>query len=659
MRGQMRMNQNIRLRALGLMCAASLAFTTAMMPSAVLADNHPQPPSYELVTDERGEQRIEVRGRGSVITMADLDAAATTLGVANGIVDQGDGVWEMNVSVRIRTGVTLNMVAPAVTWLRLRSESRTATSGSFVVLDTYSGRLFFDGIKVSSWDSGEDDYDKNYADGRAYLLAKFDASMDFRNTQVWYLGYAEGESYGISWRDINTEDTPPGTYNQRVTGRIFRSEFAYNYFGGYTYQASGMTVRESVFRNNVSYGFDPHDFTVNLVIEDNQFHSNGNHGLVLSRGVSNAIVRRNKSFGNRYTVDNQDRGAQGFMLDPGSPTSTEPQVPSSNNIFEFNEAWDNDGFGFRVLKSDNNVIRRNKFWNNEKGITIEGQSVGNVVEDNDIYQNQRYGIVIEDDSDRTYVALNTVTGNGDHGIFVRASRNEILTNTVSGNVGSGIMVAPARDDWGEVLRATTNEIRGNTVVSNTLHGIDMRAARTTEVMNNVVANNQGDGVYMSSYVFQGSQNTLVTGNTIFRNGGYGIKANGDDTLRNEWNNNSIFENADGGIRLSNMANGGLRPPTITLQTSTTVSGVTVPFAVVEIYSDNEGQGRFPEGKVIANADGTFTFAKGTVWTAPNLNVVATLPTGDGRASSSEFRNISRTRIILRRVVLPAVINRRR
>ena len=48
----------------------------------------------------------------------------------------------------------------------------------FVYIRTYNGEINIDGIKIFSWDEDTKDYDRDPENGRAYLLAKYDAVMN-------------------------------------------------------------------------------------------------------------------------------------------------------------------------------------------------------------------------------------------------------------------------------------------------------------------------------------------------------------------------------------------------------------------------------------------------------------------------------------------------
>jgi parallel beta-helix repeat protein len=573
---------------------------------------------------------------------------------------QGDGVWQTNVNLFLSRGVSLTLAAPTVTWFKLRSQATDITLAaeddsynydSFTTLRTHNGAILIDGVRITSWDPAANTYDLDISNGRSYLLAKYDARMDIRNATLSYLGSADGESYGISWRDTNDGDAPD-VLRARVTGDVVNSTFSYSYFGIYTYQASNMLFRGNKFHNNISYGFDPHDFSNNFVVEDNEAYENGNHGFIISRGCNNFVFRNNKSYNNRYTVDDRDRNAHGFMLDPGSPNSRYPQVPSFDNLLENNEAWGNDGYGLRMLGSNNNTIRNNIFRDNSKGITLERGSTGNVVEGNTISDNSEHGVFLFNGADGNTLRDNTVGQNGRHGIYIKTGGNTIVGNTVTGNgnfdpqrpSGSGIAFLPdtpataladlsatglAANDP-EVLNAaelatvvTGNRIIDNSIVGNADDGIELKGTAATTISGNTISDNGVHGVFLSVHAGIGSTANTLNGNIVLRNGGHGIRANGAESNGNTWSQNSVSDNRAGGIRNFSDANLALTPPSITTQSATHVSGTALPGARVEVFSDNGGQGRFYEGQTRAAADGTFSFSKPGGWQGRNVNLTAT------------------------------------
>jgi parallel beta-helix repeat protein len=633
---------------------------------------------YEIGNDDTtGARTIYIYGEGAVLTLPRILEDLRNIDADHLLEDQGGGVWQANASIFIGRGVTLNITSDTVSWLKLRSQSTDIDLAaakdyefnydSFTSVRVYNGVLLLDGVRVTSWDplanGGKGDYDRDISNGRSYLLAKYDARMDIINSELSYLGSPDGESYGISWRDTNGSSSD--TLRTRVTGDVIDSILSYNYYGIYTYQASYMTFRGNTFHNNISYGFDPHDYTHHVLVEDNESYENGNHGFIISRGCHNFIFRNNRSYNNRYSVDNKDRNAHGFMLDPGSPNSSYPQAPVSDTLLEGNEAWGNDGYGLRVLGSINNTIQNNFFYDNLQGITLEQGSTGNLVQTNTISNSGLYGVYLIGGSDANTISDNQITGSGLHGIYIKTGNNDILGNTLrqNGTVeedkrnGSGIAMLPEQDrslalaDFqlpGEAplvsassdlpgsaslaSELTNNHIEQNVVVENIDDGLNIKGSLSATIVDNIIERNGEHGIYLSAYYELGTTNTTITNNTIAANAGQGIRANASETVANTWSENSIFDNAGGGIANTSGANNDIAAPEITSATTTTIAGVAQPGARVEIFSDEQAQGRYVEGFTTADEAGSFQFTTSGEWSGLQLTATST----DTQGNSSEF-----------------------
>lgn len=537
-------------------------------------------------------------------------------------------------------GVTLNIgSANGVNELRLRSQASAQAAGtfavqtvrepdgqlavlapdysSFVYLTTYNGVINLDGVKIYSWDPGANAVDSDINNGRAYILAKYDAKLNINHADLGYLGSANGESYGVSWRDINA--TGSTTLRSRVTGQVLNSKFHHLYYGIYTFQASNMVFRGNEFYQNIRYGFDPHDYTHDVLVENNVSHDNGAHGFIISRGCNNFVFRNNKAYNN---IDPNTNQAHGFMLDFGSPNSPDPQVASHDNLLENNEAYNNEGFGLRILGSTQNQVRNNNFHDNEQGIVVDDQSPDNVIEDNTLSRNTLYGLGIQETAVRTMIISNTLTNNGSYGIYAKSSTNRISRNVAKANQGAGIMLSMVT---GVLL--TNNQVLSNTLSGNNGNGLNLRGATRTLTQGNRIEANTGTGVLLTN---SASQNTILR-NTIRGNQTYGIVATGNQTLGNTWSENQLYDNVPAGIFLSTGANKNLAAPQLLNITNNLVSGQTSPSVTVEFFADNTVQGRFFLGRTKAGADGHFTFSLPATNLAPNLTALSI--DADGNASS--------------------------
>jgi parallel beta-helix repeat protein len=339
----------------------------------------------------------------------------------------------------------------------MRSNTTASTGidkSSYVVLDTIDGAILIEGTKVTSWDFATNQFDTTPKNGRAFLRAYGLARMDVIGSEIAYLGNPDGGgSYGLSYRDQETG--PDGHFLARVRGDVIGSDIHHMYYGYFSFAASGVVIRGNKFHDNDSYGFDPHDFSYDFLVEDNESFNNGNHGFIISRGCHSFIFRRNKSYGNVYKVDSKTFRAHGFMLDPGGLTSDAGEyTPSYNVLLENNESYDNQGYGIRVLDANSTTIRSNVFRNNLDGMTIERNSFHNTVQGNQIINNRQSGIEFAGDNSlghphNNLIAGNSIVGNAREGIYFnqRTNSNEVRGNDITAN-GVGIRaIAETRLNW--------------------------------------------------------------------------------------------------------------------------------------------------------------------------------------------------------------------
>ncbi|MCB0187994.1 MAG: right-handed parallel beta-helix repeat-containing protein, partial [Caldilineaceae bacterium] len=458
--------------------------------------------------------------------------SAVAVTSATYLVDRGNGVWQLNVNLVIGNGVTLQLSpTTGVSELRLRSDSNTFVKqrerildtdspdvldaisySTFVYLKAESGTIQIDHVTIYSWDESANAVDQDEINGRAYILAKYAATLNIRNADIGYLGSKDGESYGISWRDVGEES---GAFITRVTGEVLNSKIHHNYYGIYTYQAENMTFRGNEFYENIRYGFDPHDYSHHFVVEENVAHHNGAHGFIISRGCNNFIFRNNRSHNN---YDPGSNLAHGFMLDPGGANIDKPQVSSSDNVLVDNEAYANEGYGIRVLGSSDNILRRNNFHHNDMGMSIDTDSDRNLIENNLVEENSRYGFYMRDHR-ANQLTENQINRNGLDGVNLNSSAkgNQLLRNTIAQNGGYGIEV---RDSSSTGNSWSQNSIYGNQeggiddrvravavpdllrVVENRLEGA-AAAGATVELFVNDSAEPQG-ARYLGSVVVDGS-----------------------------------------------------------------------------------------------------------------------------------------------------------
>lgn len=269
------------------------------------------------------------------------------------------GVFEVGAAVVQTPGTTVLVAAPAVRTLRLLDLPDLFLGGQGAVAR-------FEGVAVTSWDRQRGGPDENLDDGRPFVLYEEGGRLDVVGSSMSYLGSdRSGGAYGVSWRQGG------------ITGEILDSTFDHNFFGVYTFEAADMVFRGNVFRDNLLYGFDPHDDTTGLVVEDNQAYGNGSHGFIISRHVIDSSIRNNYAHHNR---------GSGFVVD----------FESVRNLVEDNLSEDNTGDGIVLLGSGDNVVADNVVRRNRVGIRVHHLgSQGNEIRDNLLEANgdglQAYG----------------------------------------------------------------------------------------------------------------------------------------------------------------------------------------------------------------------------------------------------------------------------
>ena len=340
----------------------------------------------------------------------------------------------------------------------------------------------------------------------------------------------------------------------------------------------------------------------------------------------------------------------------------------------------NSGTGVVIFYAANNTIggtteaARNVISGNDGlGVLIEGGgATENRVEGNYIgtdkngtadLGNSGLGVRIRDGCSNTIGgtaagARNIISGNDSHGIGIRgisATANQVQGNYIGtdvagttglGNSWDGVRI---QDGSSNTIGGTTagagNLISGNfagvTVFGNSATGNQVQGNYIgTDVSGTADLGNLGNGV---SIDIGATSNTIGgtasgQGNTIAYSGADGVNVNGSDATRNTISGNSIHSNnrywVGRGIRLLDGGNMELAPPIID-SAGGGVSGHTDPKCypcTVEVFSDNEDEGRIYHGSTTTNDDVTGTWLYPGAVTGPNVTATTT----DASGNTSEF-----------------------
>jgi parallel beta-helix repeat protein len=96
--------------------------------------------------------------------------------------------------------------------------------------------------------------------------------------------------------------------------------------------------------------------------------------------------------------------------------------------------------------------------------------------------------------------------------------------------------------------------------------------------------------------------------------------------------NSIYNNNGYGIQLEDGGNNSLAAPEITDADANSIHGTTCAGCLVNLFSDDEDQGRVFEGSTLADAAGSFEFSSTRMLHGPYVTCTAT----DQEGNTSEF-----------------------
>lgn len=380
---------------------------------------------------------IYVTGPGT-ITLTELDALISQNAPLD-LVDATNHIWYLGANLKLEQGAVLILhgtsIGGDVAQLRLKSNNSSDTFSTIWIRAEW-GTIDIASTKITSWDTVANQPDTEYATyNRSFIYARSfldadgitarESRMDIVNSEICYLGYYGSEAYGLSWKVIGSS---PDLYSKvHVLGKVTGSRIHHNYFGAYTYGAYGMEWRNNEIDNNVLYGFDGHDDSDYFIVEGNNAHHNGNHGIIFSQRCDHSIIRNNVSRNNT---------GNGIMLHRNSNDST----------IENNSTYGNSDSGIAIFDSHNNTIRNNTTTTNSKGIRFSVGSSNNLIENNEISSNTSYGIYFYKGTD--------VPTSGDG----RPKLNRFVGNRVKVNGSYSVRMSEADDNHFE-----RNEFSGKNI----------------------------------------------------------------------------------------------------------------------------------------------------------------------------------------------------
>lgn len=333
---------------------------------------------------------IILDARGKVLTLAEL----AKLDNYEHIFEESPKVWKMTASLELKNGVQLEINDEEVNWLKLESNP-----SQYTFIECRNSSIYIENTKITSWDSGINNYDEDYNDGRSYILCQGTATMDVINSEIAYLGYKttpiiKGGTYGLSWR------IPTGSFTQVLnTGKLINSNVHHTYFAMYSFGSTGIVIKNNDIHDNVIYGIDPHDDSNNFIVANNKSYRNGHHGIIFSKRCYNNLIINNESY---------DNGLHGIML----------HEKSINNVVAYNTSFNNED-AIAIYDANNNIIYKNNVKMSKTGIRINRDSIDNIVINNALDTLDRYGIYFYDGSKQNYIYENLFNNIVRAKVFVR------------------------------------------------------------------------------------------------------------------------------------------------------------------------------------------------------------------------------------------------
>jgi hypothetical protein len=323
-----------------------------------------------------------------------------------------------------------------------------------------------------------------------------------------------------------------------------------------------------------------------------------NHwGVALGSGGNtiggSSVAERNVISGNEVGVFLEGPGntVKGNYI--GTDAAGTAAIPNGTGVLMLNGAQNNTVGGSSA--AERNVIS----GNSDAGVEISDSSNGNSVKGNYI---------------GTDAAGTAAIPNGAGVLIMTGAQNNTIggssagqRNVISGNTSYGLLI--------QGTGTTANRVEGNYIGTN--------AAGTAEI-----ANATGVGITANALESTIGGTAAGEGNLIAFNTGNGVDIVGPSTTTNTIRGNSIHSNGGKGIDNANGGNTELAPPLITGFGS--VMGTACPNCTIDVYSDDQDEGRVYEGSTTSDGAGDWTFDGSPQ--GPNVTATAT----DGVGNTSEF-----------------------
>ena len=327
-----------------------------------------------------------------------------------GILDKESqkGIWILNANLLISKGSTFYINSSDTTWLKIRSDGKTAYS-----IDVF-GTLIVNSVKISSWNPSTNSYtniDDNESIPRPFIKVEAEATgtTNIINSEIAYLGYQSGHSLsdsGISYYGGNGSKLTGNNIHHLQTG----------------FYSSG--VRDLLYENNTShnnyhYGLDPHTGTHNMTIRNNAVYNNGEEGIICSLDCYNILVENNEVYKNSEA---------GILFSRSMHNS----IARGNNVHD-------EPAAIFLSASYNNSVYGNKISNVKNGIYLKDGSYSNIIRENTIANASLAALHVASGASKNNIYSNSLQASRGYAVIIENSstvNNTLVANKIS-SLGDG------------------------------------------------------------------------------------------------------------------------------------------------------------------------------------------------------------------------------
>jgi len=295
-----------------------------------------------------------------------------------------NSTYYITEDIYVLDGITLAIKDKEV---RLKSDAET-----FLNLRGHGGSILIEDSKITSWDPTTEKPDENVDDGRSYISCVSESlvsnltcegsaknemgegRLDVIRSEVSHLGYYASESWGLSYkvRGFCSDKSNPEVMEMvGIYGDIVDSEIHDMWHGHYSFGHRSGNCSNNIIHDNIGYGFDFHDYSIDSLVNGNTVYNNGIHGIIGSKWCTGLNISNNVVYNSKVGVFSH--------------------VAGDHVIVENNEIYNNRDSGIVFLESSDSIVRNNRVYNNSVGTRISVGSrnltyEGNVFENNGKYE---------------------------------------------------------------------------------------------------------------------------------------------------------------------------------------------------------------------------------------------------------------------------------